>query len=123
VNYHPNLPIYLQIMQELKTRMASGELSKGERLLSVREFAAAFSVNPNTMQKALTELERERLVYSERTAGRFVTTDQREIDKAREQMANEYLQSFFGRMRAIGYDKAGIIGMLEKFSQEGQGLE
>lgn len=117
MNYHPNLPIYLQIMQELKTRMASGELSKGERLLSVREFAIEFSVNPNTMQKALTELEREGLVYSERTAGRFVTNDQRQIDKAREEMANGYLQSFAGRMRAIGYDKAGIIGMLEKLPE------
>ena len=65
-------PIYQQIMNIMKRQIASGELKAGQKLSSVRELALEAGVNPNTMQKALAELEREGLVYSQRTAGRFV---------------------------------------------------
>ena len=75
-----NMPIYMQIMQKVREAIASGELAPGARVASVRELAGAFAVNPNTMQRALNELEREGLLVSERTSGRFVTKDTAQID-------------------------------------------
>ena len=66
-------PIWLQLMERLQLGIVTGEYQAGERLPSVRELAAEAAVNPNTMQKALTELERSGLLYAQRTAGRFVT--------------------------------------------------
>lgn len=68
-------PIYLQLIEEIELRIVSGMYTVGEKLPGVRDLAAQASVNPNTMQKALTELERQGLVYSQRTAGRFITED------------------------------------------------
>ena len=70
-----NMPIYVQIMNRVREAIAAGELRPGDRVPSVREMAQQFEVNPNTMQRALNELEREGLLESERTAGRFVTED------------------------------------------------
>ena len=73
-------PIYAQLMQRIKQGIVSGDLPPGSRLPSVRELATEAGVNPNTMQRALQELEREGMVYSQRTAGRFVTEDEKAID-------------------------------------------
>lgn len=119
MDYQADSPIYLQIMRELKIRMASGALQKGARLPSVREYALEFAVNPNTMQKALSELEREGLVYSERTAGRFVTEDQAVLEQARREMAEAYLKSFLTNMKAIGFAVPEIPEVLQAYiSQE-----
>ena len=74
--YDNKTPIYMQIITEMKMRMVSGKLAAGEKIPSVRELAQEFEVNPNTMQRALSEMERENLFYTERTSGRFVTTDE-----------------------------------------------
>ena len=84
-----NMPIYMQIMQKVREAIASGELAPGARVASVRELAGVFAVNPNTMQRALNELEREGLLVSERTSGRFVTKDTAQIDAMRRQLAEE----------------------------------
>ena len=68
-------PIYIQLVEQLKIKIISGKLPSGERLPSVRELALMTKVNPNTMQKALAELEETGLIYTERTNGKFVTTD------------------------------------------------
>ena len=82
-SFDDNLPIYLQIIRILKYELARGKYQPGEKLPAVRELAMTAGVNPNTMQKALAELERDGLVKSQRTAGRFVTDDKEKImDKA-----------------------------------------
>ena len=68
-------PIYTQLIQQVKVGIVTGAFPPGERLPSVRDMATEAGVNPNTMQRALAELERDGLVYSQRTAGRFVTED------------------------------------------------
>ena len=75
-----NMPIYMQIMNRIRDAIASGELAAGDKVPSVREFASEFEVNPNTMQRALMELEREGILVSERAIGRFVTDDRSRID-------------------------------------------
>lgn len=101
--YDSNIPIYLQIMEKIKRRIVSGEWKAGERIPAVRELAIAFGVNPNTMQRALSELERDGLLFSERTAGRFITRDSGLIRETRERMADELIQRFLIQMEQLGY--------------------
>ena len=68
-------PIYLQLMERIQQDIVSGVYKPGEKIPSVRDLALDAAVNPNTMQKALSELERSGLVYSQRTSGRFITED------------------------------------------------
>ena len=89
-----DIPIYQQIMNMLKQEIASGELAPGQKLPSVRELALEAKVNPNTMQKALAELEREGLLYSQRTAGRFVAEQQGIQDGLQEELMLSYFRTF-----------------------------
>lgn len=104
-----NIPIYMQIMQKVREAIASGELAPGARVASVRELAGAFAVNPNTMQRALNELEREGLLVSERTSGRFVTKDSAQIDAMRRQLAEEAAAQFRREMQTLGFSEAEML--------------
>ena len=114
MEFESNKPIYLQIMDYIKMNIISGKWLPGERIGSVRELAAALSVNPNTVQRALGDLEREGLVYSVRTSGRFITEDRRLIDQMRKEMAEKEIRKFISQMKDIGYDKKEIIQLIEK---------
>lgn len=85
--------------------MFAGKLKPGDKLPSVRDFARDFQVNPNTVQKALNELEAEKLIFTERTNGKYVTKNRRLIDKARDQYAAELTREYQNKMRAIKYQK------------------
>lgn len=104
-----NMPIYMQIMQKVREAIASGELAPGARVASVRELAGAFAVNPNTMQRALNELEREGLLISERTSGRFVTKDTTQIDAMRRQLAEEAAARFRREMQTLGFSETEML--------------
>jgi len=104
--------IYSQLIALMKLGIASGEFKPGERVPPVRDFALQAGVNPNTMQRALTELEREGLVFSQRTAGRFVTEDAQMIDETKRKLAEAQVRSFLGAMSRLGYGKDEIVGML-----------
>ncbi len=111
-DFSSNVPIYLQIMDEIKLKIVSGSWEAGHRLQSVRELAVEFSVNPNTMQRALSELERDGLLYTERTSGRYVSQDQKMISKARDEMAEEYTENYFNSMIKLGYKEKDIINIV-----------
>lgn len=104
-----NLPIYMQIMNRVRESIAAGELQPGERVPSVRELAVHFEVNPNTMQRALTELEREGLLVSERTAGRYVTKDESLISALKKNAAEEAADNFRREMAALGFTNEEMI--------------
>lgn len=104
-----SMPIYMQIMSHVRESIASGELGPGERVASVRELAADFEVNPNTMQRALMELEREGLLVSERTAGRFVTTDRALIRSLRKEAAETAADAFRREMQALGFSDEEMV--------------
>lgn len=93
-NLNGDTPIYSQIIEHIKLRIAIGELKAGDKLLPVRELAAEAAVNPNTMQKALAELERQGFVYSQRTSGRFITEEIDKIKTLRETLAGEQIEYF-----------------------------
>lgn len=108
-------PIYTQIIERIKLFIVSGELAVGARLPSVRELAADAGVNPNTMQRALSELERAGLVYANRTSGRFITEDKDMIQNIKGEAAEAYIRMFLESMRKIGYDRKEAALLLENF--------
>ena len=109
-----NIPIYIQLVEQIKIDIISGRLKSGDRLLSVREYALDMKVNPNTMQKALTELEELKLVYTERTNGKYVTNDTDLIEKYKIKLANEIINKYFKDMELIGIEKNKAIKYIEK---------
>ena len=94
-NLDNNRPIYLQLVERIQMDIVSGVYHAGDKLPSVRELAADAAVNPNTMQKAFTELERSGLVYTQRTNGRYITEDQERISRVREELARECTRAIF----------------------------
>ncbi|MFR9373093.1 GntR family transcriptional regulator, partial [Streptococcus pneumoniae] len=98
-------PIYLQIMEKIKLQIVSHTLEPNQQLPTVRELASEAGVNPNTIQRALSDLEREGFVYSKRTTGRFVTKDKELIAQSRKQLSEEELEHFVSSMTHFGYEK------------------
>lgn len=111
-------PIYSQLTAQITVGIVSGAFPPGERLPSVRDLAMEAGVNPNTMQRALTELERNGLVYSQRTAGRFVTEDESMIDAAKRGLAKTQIHSFLAAMTRLGYGREEILTLLRRESVE-----
>ena len=107
-------PIYSQLIEQIKVGIVSGVFPPGERLPSVRDLATEAGVNPNTMQRALTELERDGLVYSQRTAGRFVTEDNTMINQAKRSLAERHVKTFLEAMLRLGFQKDEIIDLISK---------
>ena len=95
-------PIYVQLVEKIRIEIISGKLKSGERIPSVRELALTARVNPNTMQKALAELENEGLVYTERTNGKFVTDNKELIENIKKELAEEKVNNFLKDMQNIG---------------------
>ena len=105
-------PIYTQLIQQVKIGIVTGAFPPGERLPSVRDLATEAGVNPNTMQRALAELERDGLVYSQRTAGRFVTEDNTMINTAKRSLAQRHVKIFLEAMLQLGFQKEEIISLI-----------
>ena len=110
--FSSDAPIYAQLVGQIKQGIVTGTFPYGERLPSVRDLAAEAGVNPNTMQRALTELERGGLVYSQRTAGRFVTEDQKMVEEAKRELAETHIRSFLAAMTQLGYAKDEIMALV-----------
>ncbi len=106
-------PIYTQLIEQIEMNIISGLWGPGERLPSVRDLAAQAAVNPNTMQRALSELERDGLLYTVRTSGRFITEDSDMIQKLKDSLAVVEIQEFFENMSKLGFDHTQAILMLE----------
>ena len=114
-----NAPIYTQLVDQMKLGIVSGEWIPGQRIPAVRELAVDAGVNPNTMQRALQELGRQGLMFSQRTSGRFVTEDREMIEDAKRTLANRHISAFIRQMQALGYTRQEIVAMLEE-SERGE---
>ena len=110
-------PVYKQLIEQTEQAIVSGIFSPGERLPSVRDLAAEAGVNPNTMQRALAQLETEGLVRTERTAGRYVTEDTALIDTLRLATAQTMAADFLERMRDIGFAPSQTAAILTEAAQ------
>ena len=117
-NFKSGIPIYSQIVDEMTMRIASGIYEPGEKLPSVRDLAMDAGVNPNTMQRALAELERKGLVYSERTSGRFVTKEEAVLKSLHEELAKRYFQELAEKLRKIGMSGEEIHEAVRKWAED-----
>ena len=118
-HFRNDQPIYTQLTQQITLAILSGSIPSGGRLPTVRELAADAAVNPNTMQKAFTELERSGLVYTQRTNGRYITEDQERISRVREELARECTQSYLSNIRRLGYEREQALALAQKIIEEG----
>lgn len=111
-------PIYIQLVEKLKLFIVSGEYESGSRLLSVRDLAMEAKVNPNTMQKALGELENLGLIYTQRTSGKYVTEDKGLISKVKDELAMEKVNTYLRDMKNIGFSKKEATNYLKMSEEE-----
>ena len=111
-------PVYIQLMERLKEAIMRGEYPPGSRVPPVRDLAREAGVNPNTMQKALQELEREGVMYSNRTAGRFVTEDLSLLRQSGNRQAMEYTKAYYEKMIHMGYDRTAMTELLLEYEQQ-----
>ena len=111
-------PVFLQIMEKLKLDIVTGAYRPGDKLPSVRDLAGEAAVNPNTMQRAFSELEREGLVYTQRTNGRFITEDIAMISQLKEQMALDAISKFLDSMRQLGFSGVETLTLLKEALKE-----
>lgn len=112
-NLNSDRPIYAQLIEVIQIRIIAGTYKPGEKIPSVRELASEAGVNPNTMQKALSELERSGLVTSVRTSGRVVTEDMEMIRETRNCLAKEQVHEFVDRMKELGFNREEVMELLK----------
>lgn len=117
-NFTTDKPIYFQIVEEIKRRIVSGEYPPGEKLPGVRDLAIEAEVNHNTMQRALSELERTELICTKRTNGRFVTEDIQLIFHWKNKIANKKIKDFWCEMKTLGYTREEITELMKNFKEE-----
>ncbi|MBS7261129.1 MAG: GntR family transcriptional regulator [Treponema sp.] len=111
-------PIFSQIVERIQLDIVSGVYKPGDKLPSVRDLAGVASVNPNTMQKAFTELERTGLVYSQRTSGRFITEDTAMISELKNSLAREKVIELIQHMKKLGFSKKEMVLFFESLIDE-----
>ena len=107
-NFENDRPIYIQLVEKLKLAIVAGEYPAGERLPSVRDLAIEIKANPNTVQRALVDLEQTGLIYTQRTNGKFVTEDKKLVQKIREELAKETFSKFQENMKQLGFGEDEI---------------
>ena len=112
-NLDSQRPIFLQIIEKIRMDIISGIYQPGERLPSVRELAQIASVNPNTMQKALSELEHTGLIYSQRTSGRFITDDISLIQSLKMELASQMIDGFLIQIHQLGFQEEQILSLID----------
>ena len=111
-NLNSDRPIFIQIVERIEMDIISGKYKPGDKLPSVRDLAAEAAVNPITMQKAFTELERNGLVISQRTTGRFITEDTSMIDEFKSTLAKDKITELLSFMQQLGFQENEILAMI-----------
>ncbi|MFC6335025.1 GntR family transcriptional regulator [Paenibacillus septentrionalis] len=112
IEFENNLPIYVQIMSYLKKQIIVGKLQPGDKIPSVRELASDLQINPNTVQRTFSELEREGIVETRRGLGRYVTSEESIIMEIKKEMAGELINHFIQEMRELGFASNEIISIV-----------
>jgi len=114
IEFDEKIPIYLQIMKAIKQEIATANLKAGDKLPSVREMAEILKVNPNTVQRAYQELEREQITYTQRGMGTFITNDVQKLKSLKKEMAMELVTSFVNEIKNLGFNMDEIIEIVKE---------
>lgn len=120
MKFDDNIPIYLQIMDECKRRIITDEYQKSMKVPPVRELAVEFGVNPNTVQRALSELEREGLCISERTSGRYICNDEALINELKQSVVKEKIVQFLDEMKTYGCNEEDVLQLIRERINNGK---
>ena len=118
MQFSNSVPIYLQVMEDMKREMVTGGLPAGSRVESVRALAARYGINLNTMQRVCSELEREGLLVTRRGIGSFVTEDRERLEALREEMARGLAQAYLEGMAGLGFGRAEAEARLKREGEE-----
>lgn len=113
MNFNTNMPIYIQVINQIKQDIVCGTLELGSKMPSARELAIKYKINPNTANRIYKEMETEEICYTRRGLGTFVTEDEKKIKSIRKEMAEELLQHFIGGMKDLGYEKEELLQLVE----------
>lgn len=112
--FDANIPIYIQVVDIIKREIVNGKLKPGDKILSVREMSIKFGVNPNTIQKALFQLEREGFIRTERAVGKYVSDNEELIEVYKKEYIHTIVLQFVQQMESVGIDRKDIIKYLEE---------
>ena len=121
MEFDNNRPIFQQIVEYFQLQIASGQLLPGSKIGSVRELSIEMSVNPNTMQKALSVLEQHELMFTERTSGRYVTNNEKIIFELKQSLLRQHTKHFFESVKSLGYLENEIIRIVEQYQIKEEG--
>ena len=113
-SFNEHTPVYIQIADKLRNDIISGIFPAGEQIPTVRQLAMTAAVNPNTVQRALTELESEGIIHAKGTNGRFVTEDEQILLSAREASARRLVKDFIAQAQCMSISKSELIKMIEE---------
>ena len=114
INFSTDKPIFLQLAEIIKSDIISGKFKTNEKLPSVRDFALTYSVNPNTVQKALQILEDDKLIITDRTNGKFVANNTKQIDFQKSKLINQEIELFFKKLTSLGLTENEIKNLINK---------
>lgn len=106
-------PIYIQLVEKMKIDIVSGKYQPGDKIMSIRDLAIYYKVNPNTLQRALADLEKDELIYTERTNGKYVTKEISCIERTKQELAQEKMTKYIADMRDLGISSQEAIKMLQ----------
>ena len=118
MEFDNNIPIYVQVIDDIKRNIVKGVLTLGEKLPSGRELAYTYKINPNTANRIYKELEALEICYTKRGLGTYITEDINKLRSLKEEMAGNLLEQFIAGMKDLGYSKEELIKMLESKYEE-----
>lgn len=113
MEFDNNIPIYVQVINDIKKDIVSGVLPLGEKLPSGRDLALKYKINPNTANRIYKELEMEEICFTKRGLGTYVTEDGKKVKSIREEMASTLVDTFLDGMKNLGYTKEELIEILD----------
>ena len=114
MKFDKNIPIYIQIEEQIKLDIITNKYKPGEKIKSVREFALELKINPNTINRALLELEEQGLIITQRTNGKYITENRKIIQKEKEKLINKKIDEFINDMKQLEIEKSKIIELIKE---------
>ena len=114
MDFDKNIPIYIQIEDKIKLDIITNKYHPGEKIKSVREFALELKINPNTINRALLELEEQGLIITQRTNGKYITENKKTIEKEKNKLINKKIDEFINDMEKLGIEKNKITEIIKE---------
>ncbi len=114
MDFNKNIPIYIQIEEQIKLDIITNKYKPGEKIKSVREFALELKINPNTINRALLELEEQGLIITQRTSGKYITDNKKTIEKEKNKLINKKIEEFMEDMKQLEIDKSKMLEIIKE---------